>query len=221
MMFPTRVEAVIFDMDGLLLDTEVLYRDAIFAACADQSHDMTAALHLSLVGTPKELGDALLTTHFGTRFDLHAYHDTCSKEFDRRCATEVPLKKGAVDLLTYLGARGIPLGVATSTAGPIARSRLERANVLHFFDVVIGRTDVVKGKPHPESYLTAARQLRARPSACVALEDSHNGVRSASAAGMVTIMVPDLLEPTPEIRSLCGWVAPSLLDVLDALSAGS
>lgn len=220
-MFTQPVEAVIFDMDGLLLDTEVIYRSAIFAACRHQGREMTPDLHLSLIGTPRELGDRLLTTHFGGDFDLEAYHLSCREEFEGNCASGVPRKPGARELLQYLKERSIPIGVATSTAGPIALDRLDRAGVVDFFDVIIGRTDVTNGKPHPETYLKAARNLGAAPGRCIALEDSHNGVRAASAAGMFTIMIPDLLKPTPEIRDLCNWITPSLPDVLEAFMSVS
>src|SRR5258707_11310708 len=80
-MIPQPLQAVIFDMDGLLLDTEALYRTSIYGACASLAHEMIGALHLSLIGTPKDVGDAKLIAHFGAAFDLDAYHRNCSTHF--------------------------------------------------------------------------------------------------------------------------------------------
>lgn len=220
-MIPTPLEAVVFDMDGLLLDTEMLYRTAIFAACASQGHAMVDHVHLSLIGTPQELGDAKLMAHFGDGFDLERYHATCAEHFDALCEAGVPLRPGAGELVAWLKAQGVPIGVATSTARGRAEARLARAGLLDSLDVLVTRSDVGQGKPHPESYLKAAAALGAHPARCLALEDSHNGIRSAAAAGMATIMIPDLLPPTEEIAALCAGVLPSLVEVrlrLQALS---
>jgi beta-phosphoglucomutase-like phosphatase (HAD superfamily) len=94
-MIPQPLDAVIFDMDGLLLDTKALYRAAIFAACASQGHEMVDHVHLSLIGTPRELGDEILMAHFGTAFDLDLYHAVCASHFDGLCRSAVPLRPGA------------------------------------------------------------------------------------------------------------------------------
>ena len=205
-------------MDGLLLDTEALYRAAIFAACAAQGHRMLDQVHLSLIGTPKDLGDSKLMAHFGRAFDLERYHLACAKHFDGLCATEVPLRPGVTDLLKVLRDAAIPMAVATSTARVKSQAQLRKAGILHNFDVLVTRSDVKTGKPHPETFLKAAELLNVDPSNCLALEDSHNGVRAAAAAGMATIMIPDLLHPSPEIASLCVGVLPSLNDVQRRIS---
>jgi HAD superfamily hydrolase (TIGR01509 family) len=200
-------------MDGLLLDTEGLYRTAIFAACAAQGLQMVDHVHLSLIGTPKDLGDSKLMAHFGPTFDLDRYHLACAKHFDELCATDVPLRPGAADLLEVLRDAAIPMAVATSTARAKSQAQLEKAGISDNFDVLVTRSDIKTGKPDPETFLRAAELLEVDPSHCLALEDSYNGVRAAAAAGMATIMIPDLLPPTPEIASLCVGVLPSLKDV--------
>src|SRR5262249_21552474 len=118
-----------------------------------------------------------------------------------------------MDLLKVLRDAAIPLAVATSTARPKTEAQLKKAGIFHNFDVLVTRSDVEIGKPHPETFLKAAALLSVDPSNCLVLEDSHNGVRAAAAAGMATIMIPDLLPLIPEIASLCVGVLPSLNDV--------
>jgi len=216
-MIPDPLEAVVFDMDGLLLNTEALYRTAIFEACGRVGHEMVDALHLSFIGAPKETSAALLKAHFGPDFPLLDYYRHCRAAFERLCGAGVPLKPGARDLLEFLKDRGVPRGLATSSDREAAEDHLRRAGVLDLLDIVVARTDVSSGKPHPETFLKAAEGLGVAPTRCLALEDSHNGVRAASAAGMATIMVPDMLNPTDEIRALCVGVLRSLSEVQEAL----
>ena len=122
----------------------------------------------------------------------------------------VPVKPGALELVQELRERNIPTAVATSSRNPHATHHLTAAGLLHLFQTIVTRDDVVNPKPHPEPYLTAARRLGVDPLHCLALEDSHAGVHAAHAAGMQTIMVPDLVHPSDEIRALGIAVMESL-----------
>ena len=215
---PDPVAAVVFDMDGTLLDTELLYRSAMHDACRDMGVAMSSELHLSLIGTPPDAGSRLLRAAFGEGFDVEAFGHRVHEGLEAASVDGVPLKPGALDILTFLKARGVPTGLATSTVREVALPRLERAGLLSLLDVVVTRTDVVHGKPHPESYLLAAQRLGVDPACCIAVEDSHTGVRAGVAAGMATLMVPDLLAPTDEIAALCTAVISSLHDLKAALA---
>ena len=127
-----------------------------------------------------------------------------------RMALAVPVKAGVHELLAELKARNIPTAVATSSRSPHALGHLGAAGLLDAFVTIVTRDDVTNPKPHPEPYLLAADRLGVDPRNCLAVEDSHAGVRAAHAAGMQTIMVPDLVGPSEEIRGLCAAVLDSL-----------
>jgi len=210
---PHAFAAVIFDMDGVLLDTEPLYRDAMQIACRDLGFELSHELHLAQVGAPAEAGEAMMREHFGPDFPMDQYNAHTRRVMTDLTARGVPVKPGARELLSALKSRGIPAAVATSTSRPTAPERLERAGLLNMFSALVTRNDVENGKPHPEPFLNAASRLGALPAHCLALEDSFNGIRAAHAAGMRVVMVPDLLPPTDEITAICHAVLTDLHEV--------
>lgn len=119
-------------------------------------------------------------------------------------------KPGVTELLAWLQERRVPKAVATSSARAKAMHHLWTTGVLNRFGAVVTRDEVERGKPHPDLYLRAAERLGTPPDRCLALEDSYNGVRAARAAGVSVVMVPDLLRPTEEMRSMCEAVVPDL-----------
>lgn len=217
MQFPSHLQAVIFDMDGLLLATEGTYRRAIFETSTHLGFEMTDAVHLSLVGTPRDLADRRLLAHFGRGFPVDEFNRRYKDRFEELCADGIDLRPGAKPLLGALKQRAIPMAVATSAPRTKADAHLEQAGIRHYFQVVIGRDDVSEGKPAPDCYLLAAARMGVQPAHCLALEDSHNGVRAALAAGMATVMVPDLLPATDELRHACIGVLTSLDELIPLL----
>lgn len=212
-MIPAPLDAVIFDMDGLLLDTETLWRETMFAVGGRMGRPVSNDLFSRIVGHPREESDAMLMAHFGADFPLSEFHEHCTAHWSGLCAETVPLRPGARELLEALARAGVPRAIATSTRREAAVSHLRKAGIHHLLDAVVTRSDVARGKPHPDTFLMAAHRLGARPAHCLALEDSHNGVRAAHAAGMSTVMVPDTLPATDEMRRLCAAVVDSLHDV--------
>ncbi len=205
--------AVVFDMDGTLLDTESVFREVVFAVCGGLGFAMTDEVHLSMVGSSHEATNKLLVEAYGVSFPYAVFEDQCREMFRHRMAETVPVKEGVVEILGELHRRGIPAAVATSSRSTHALGHLGRAGLLELFETVVTRDDVENPKPHPEPYLTAARRLGMTPRHCLAVEDSHSGVRAAHAAGMQTVMVPDLVNPSAEIEALCAAVMRSLHDV--------
>ena len=202
--------AVIFDMDGTLLDTESVFKAIVFEVCTDLGFEMTDAVHMSMVGSSHETTNKLLLEAYGVAFPYSLFDERCRVIMRERSHGGVPVKAGARELLAELRERNIPTAVATSSRQPHAHTHLGAAGLLDMFETIVTRDDVVNPKPHPEPYLTAARRLGVDPLKCLALEDSHSGVRAAHAAGMQTVMVPDLVHPSEEIRALGIAVMESL-----------
>jgi HAD superfamily hydrolase (TIGR01509 family) len=203
-------QAVIFDMDGTLLDTESVFKTIVFEVCTELGFEMTEAVHLSMVGGSHERTNQLLLEAYGVSFPYTLFDERCRTIMRERSHDGVPVKLGAREFVTELRERDIPVAVATSSRNPHAQHHLGAAGLLDLFETVVTRDDVINPKPHPEPYLTAARRLGVDPLTCLAVEDSHSGVRAAHAAGMQTIMVPDLVHPSDEIRKLGISVMESL-----------
>ena len=195
--------AVVFDMDGTLLDTELVFREIVFEVTRDLGFEMTHDVHGRMVGSSHEATSRLLTEAYGVSFPYEMFDAECRRLMHGRMAESVPVKAGVPEFLRELKARRIPIAVATSSRSPHALTHLGTAGLLDMFQAIVTRDDVVHPKPHPEPYLTAARHLGISPEKCLAIEDSHSGVRAAHAAGMQTVMVPDLVQPTDEVRALC------------------
>lgn len=203
-------DAVIFDMDGTLLDTEAVFRTIVYEVTETLGFEMTEAVHLSMIGSSHETTQRLLVEAFGVSFPYALFDEHCRSTMRERLHQTVPVKQGARELLLGLKERDIPIAVATSSRRPHATNHLTAAGLIALFDTVVTREDVTHPKPHPEPYLLAASRLGVDPRACIAFEDSHSGVRAAHAAGMRTVMVPDLVTPTAEITALCAEVLESL-----------
>ena len=126
----------------------------------------------------------------------------------------MPIKKGLFELLDYLKENKIKIALATSTSESSAKRTLRISETLKYFDALVCADDVSHGKPYPDPFLKAAEKLGLKPEECLALEDSINGIKSAYAAGMITVMIPDLIEPTNEIKPMCHKILPSLSEVI-------
>ena len=213
MRLPRQPAAVIFDMDGLLFDTETLYGEAILTAAAEVGCTMSRDVFLQLIGRSREVNHRFLLEHYGADYPLEALIAAWGRHFRVLAAAGLPLKPGAAELLDLLDERRLPRAIATSSTHATVRGHLVSHGLTDRFHGVVAHGDYASGKPAPDPFLKAAERLGVAPALCLALEDSHNGVRSAFAAGMMTVMVPDLLPPTEEIRGLCAHIVLDLHDV--------
>jgi HAD superfamily hydrolase (TIGR01509 family) len=213
MVFPRPVEAVVFDMDGLLIDSEGLVREGMMRAAANIGVELPIPLCAAMIGRPFPDCKRMLAEHFGAGFPMERFLAEERREVEALFVEGVALKDGVRELLTHLAELGLPRAVATSSGRPAVDANLGRHGLIEAFHAIVTREDVPRHKPHPDPFLLAAERLGVAPHACLALEDSHNGVRAAHAAGMMTIMVPDLLDPTEEMHEKCVSIADSLHEV--------
>jgi len=218
MSLPRQVRAVVFDMDGLLVDTEQVVFQAMQRTAGGLGREMPLGTFQRMVGLQPAASERILQEHFGAGFDLDAWAAEISRHFHEALDAGIALKAGAVEILDHLDAVNLPRAIATSSSLVAVRHSLGPHNLVDRFHALITRDVQTQGKPHPEPFLKAAEALGVAPEHCLALEDSHNGVRAAAAAGMMTIMVPDMLDPTEEMRTLCVRIARDLHEVRELLA---
>jgi HAD superfamily hydrolase (TIGR01509 family) len=205
-------------MDGLLLDSERLARDAFVLACADLGWEADLDVYHRCIGSTQEGTEQILRAHYGEKFPYGDLDASWSSHYHARLAqAPVPIKTGAAELLSYLTDRGVPCALATSTRRAIAQNKLQDCDLLDYFQHTICGGETPRGKPDPDPYLAAAAGLGLAPDLCLALEDSANGVRSAHAAGCLVIQIPDLVVPDAQIVALGHLILDSLTDVLHLL----
>ena len=219
MSFPRTIRAVVFDMDGLLVDTEAVVYRAMQQATVGIADEFPMTTFLQMVGLPNQASDEIVRNHFGAGFDLTTWNAAVSRHFREELAAGIALKAGVFEILDHLDEIGMPRAIATSSSLESVRASLGPHSIVDRFHALITRDVQNNHKPHPEPFLKAAAALGVDPADCLALEDSHNGVRSASSAGMMTVMVPDMLDPTEEMHSLCVRIAADLHEVRALLVA--
>lgn len=213
-----RPRAVVFDMDGLLVDSERMARRVLQTAAADCGFSLSDEAYLTLIGSRPEDVDGMLAERFGEAFHVATFRTRREARMREMIeAAPVPLKPGARELLAFVASFGIPIGLATGSGRDDVRRLL--GDLVSVFQAIATRDDVVRKKPSPDLYLAVAGALGVDPADCLAVEDSYSGVRAAAAAGMTVLMVPDLAEPTPAVASLAAGVYRSLVEVRAALEA--
>jgi beta-phosphoglucomutase len=220
MTLTTKIAAVILDMDGLMLDTEPIYKSAWQSAAVECGYSLDDDFYLTLIGQPNPACEAALLNRFGDLFPLDDFRDRWSRLWHAHVETlGIPTKPGLTELFAFLRERQVPVAVATSSDRDYASLSLRAAQLEAYFDQVITGDQILNGKPAPDIYFEAAHRLGVTAVNCVAIEDSDAGVLSASAAGMITVMVPDLKPPSPQARAAALCVVASLVDARSLLES--
>jgi HAD superfamily hydrolase (TIGR01509 family) len=208
--------AVIFDMDGLLLDSEPLYRVTWQTAAAQMGCPIDDEFYAHFVGRGNDEAERLLRERFGDALPLDEFRVRWRRDWDERLDRVPPARKpGAMELLDFLHQRGIATALATSSPRTLALRCL--GDLTSRFAALAFGDEVENSKPSPDLFLLASQRLGIAPEHCLVLEDSEAGVRAACAAGMEVIIVPDLIEPSAEIAGMASGVCESLRDVIGIL----
>lgn len=211
---PRPPKAVVFDLDGTLIDSEALVLEAYMAAADRHRVPFTHDQFLSLVGRHRQHSEMKMREYFGQAFPLQEFYATVGEFVGDKHA---PLKPGVAALLDRLDALATPYALATSSGPGWVDKHFRAHDFTRRFRGVVTREDVTHGKPHPEPYLKASTILGHHPADILAIEDSPTGAASAHAAGLMTLMIPDLIRPDAETRARVLHVGKSLEDVLAML----
>ena len=206
--------AVIFDVDGLLLDTERLTCTIWQQISKEYGCHLSDELYQSFIGRTRSDTEGLLLGAFGPDFPVEeAYEKRTTYFIDYAKKNGLPQKPGVDVLLNYLAEMSVPVCVATSAGNDVAELKLKSGGLARYFDKVVTGDDVSEGKPSPDIFMKAAGKMQIDPEKCVVIEDSVAGIFAAKRANMIPIMVPDIVYPEPEVKKMTLVVLHSLKSV--------
>ena len=210
-----RIRGVLFDMDGLVLDTEKLYTRFWMEACQFYGFPMTLEQALKMRAANSKLSEANLRSFFGPEVDYSQCRAKRIELMDAFIAENgVETKPGILELLDYLDTKGVPAAITSSAPTERIKKHLASVGLLHRFTAVCSGHEVPRGKPEPDIYIHGAESLGMRPQECLALEDAPAGILAAHRAGCVTVMIPDMDQPNTETKRLLSARADTLTDVI-------
>jgi HAD superfamily hydrolase (TIGR01509 family) len=208
------IELIIFDMDGLMFDTEKISYIGWKEAARQYNYQIGRDLFEKTIGTNITKTKEIYFNHFGEKFPFELIRHERVKISDEIIKTKgVPIKKGLYELINYLNENGIKKAVATSTSRDRALNLLSLVKINSFFDYILCGDEIKNSKPNPEIFLKVADKLQCSPNKCLVLEDSEAGIIAAYQAGMMPIMIPDIKEPSKEVQNFIFRKMDNLLDV--------
>lgn len=212
------IRGILFDMDGLVLDSEILYTRFWREAAHSLGYPMTVEQSLGMRSLGKDRGQPYLESLFGPGIDYSTLRNKRIELMDVYVAEHgIPPKPGIFELLDYMEAHGIAAAITSSSPMEFIRKHLSAVNLLHRFQKLCSGHDIPNTKPAPDIYLLGAKELGLDPAECLALEDSPTGILSAYRAGCLPIMIPDLDQPGEDTQKLLYAKADSLTDVITLL----
>ena len=211
---------VIFDMDGVLFDSENLILQNWKEIAGKHGYDVEEMSNVfyQCIGTNSVVTAEIVRGHYGENFPYEEFRAESSRLFKEKVEKYgMPVKSGVKELLDFLKAKGATIGLASSTRKAVVEEELQAAGIREYFHVVVGGDMVEHSKPEPDVFLKCAKELSVDPKTVYIIEDSYNGIRAAKKAGATAIMVPDLIMPDDEMKSLSDYIMTSLSDVREWL----
>lgn len=212
-------KGAIFDMDGLMFDTEALWQQGWRMLAKKYGYEPSADFGREISGTSGEVMLGVVRKHY-EGIDAEKFIKEERAYVTGLLEKDVPVKDGLFTLLDFLKRHGVKMAVASSSRREMIQGNLKKAGCEEYFAAVLSSTEVERAKPAPDVFLAAAKEIGLPPEDCYVLEDSFGGVRAGHAAGAVTIMVPDQVQPTDEIRGLADGVYENLAKVAEAIERG-
>lgn len=212
------IQAVIFDMDGVLFDTERLGIVQQLKACREVGFSVTEDVIIRTIGTSNLACREFLLNTLGHDFPYEKMIERWTElMYEYMALHGIPQKPRIQELMSVLKEKGFKTAVATSNNRSIAENYMQMAGLTNSFDEMVCGDSIKRSKPAPDIFLAAAERLGVKPSNCMAVEDSANGVKSVRAAGMVSVMVPDMIPFTKELSPYVDHCVPTLKDIIPLL----
>lgn len=204
------IKGAIFDMDGLLFDTERIYQQTWQEIAQEKGVELGSDFPKAISGT-NGVYMCQVIEHYYHVCDGRDIIEECMKRVREKLSRYVPIKDGVHEILNFFLEKGIRMAVASSSRAEQIESNLKKAGIREYFSEVISGTEVKRGKPEPDIFLLAAERICCEPGECYVFEDSENGIKAGHAAGCITVMVPDLIEASSEILPYCTLVCSDLI----------
>jgi HAD superfamily hydrolase (TIGR01509 family) len=212
-------QAIVFDMDGLMIDTEIIYHRAWQRAATELGYTIDDALFAGLIGVRTDECEAAIRDHLGADFPLATFQERWMARWEELAESQgIARKPGLTELLGTIV--GLPKAVATSSTMAEAERSLRLSDLARHFDIVVTGDQVAHGKPAPDIFAEAARRLGIPADACIAFEDSNAGALAAHRAGMRVYVVPDLVPPNETTRAVATDILATLHDAQRLFAAG-
>lgn len=212
-----KVESVIFDMDGVLFDTESIYLKVWKNVFRKYGYKMTKDIYSQVIATGRENVKKVFLREFGQDLPIEKMYEEKDIALKEEIEKRVYIKKGAIEILTHLKSKNYKVALATSSDRERMNKQLEKARIKKYFDEIVCKDEVEKTKPNPEIYLKVANKLNVNPKNCLVIEDSLAGVKAAYKANMKVLHVEDLKKADNEIKKYCYKSFNNLLEIKEEI----